>query len=335
MTAVSSITLAFCLSLALTPTVRRWLLHRGMVDLPGERRSHQRATPRGGGIALVLALCLSLLWSAGVEAIVPVALLVILAVIGWLDDVYDLPVRWRLSGQLVVALAMLGYAGPVAQVELGGLVLEWPWLWSALAVIAVVWLVNLHNFMDGSDGLAAMQGTWAGLVLGVLLYTQGASVAGIAGLALAGACLGFAFWNRPPARIFLGDVGSVSLGGAVGMLALIGAASGQVSIWVSLIVCSLFVVDATATLLRRALRGERWYTAHREHAYQRLLAAGWSHGRVLVLYGLTNLVLVLPVVLLALWYPAWDAVLAAGLGLVLIGAWSRIQVGTEKENNSR
>lgn len=330
----SIVALAFCLSLVLTPVVRAWLRHRGLVDQPGLRRSHRTPTPRGGGLALVAALSLALIWAAGFDGLVAVVLVLALAAIGWLDDIHDLPVRWRLAGQLTVALLMLGYAGPIAGVALGGRILEWPWLWSALAVIAVVWLVNLHNFMDGSDGLAAMQGTWTGLVLGTLLYAGGAPVAGAAGLALAGACLGFAVWNRPPARIFMGDVGSVSLGGVVGLLALVGAASGQVSIWLSLIVCALFVVDATATLLGRAAGGARWYTAHREHAYQRLIRAGWSHGRVLVLYTMVNVVLVLPVLLLALRYPAWEAVFAGGLALVLTAAWYLVRTVTEKENTA-
>lgn len=330
-----ALALAGVLTALLTPLLRAWLLQRGLVDQPGARRSHVQPTPRGGGAAMVGAMAMVLLGLGGVDALATVGVLLALAAIGWLDDIRDLPVRWRLAGHFVIALGMLWLAGPVAEVAIGSTVLASPLLWSALAVVAVVWLINLHNFMDGSDGLAAVQALWAGLMLGLLVFDEQAPVTGLAGLALAGAGLGFLAWNRPPARIFMGDVGSVSIGGLVGLLALSGAASGRVSIWLSLIICSLFVVDATATLLRRAASGARWYTPHREHAYQRLIGLGWSHGRVLALYALINLVLVLPVAQLALRFPDWEMPLALALVLILSGGWYVVQRVTNKENNTQ
>jgi Fuc2NAc and GlcNAc transferase len=188
--------------------------------------------------------------------------------------------------------------------------------------------------MDGSDGLAALQGIWTGLVMGSLMFIHQAPVPALLGFTLAGACLGFLWWNRPPAQLFMGDTGSVTVGGLIALLALIGASEGSVSVWLSLIVCSVFVVDATATLLRRAGRGARWYTPHREHLYQRLIAGGWSHVRVLVLYGLVNLLVVLPVVLLATRFPAWEMTLALALTGFLAAGWTLAQAATTKENLS-
>ncbi len=327
--------LALILSAALTPVVRAVVVRLGLLDQPGERRSHSKPTARGGGVALVLAVVVTALALGGMAATAPVVgLLVALAAIGWLDDVSDLPVRWRLAGFFAVAAVMLWITGPVAAVALGPVILDWPWLWSLLGLVAVVWLINLHNFMDGSDGLAAMQLAWSGVLFGLLLFDKQAPVLSVLALSLAGAALGFLVWNRPQASIFMGDVGSVSAGGLVGFLALSGAASGQVSIWMSLMICSVFVVDATATLLRRARSGQRWYTAHREHAYQRLLVAGWSHGRVLSLYALLNVALVLPFVLLARRFPEWDFPLALCLIALLVGAWHIVQRRASKEHQA-
>ncbi|NDY95408.1 glycosyltransferase family 4 protein [Wenzhouxiangella limi] len=332
-----SLIMAGALSALLAWPLRTWLLARNIVDRPGHRRSHHAPTPRGGGLAMAAAMLCVVVPAAGLDGdFVPVLILIMaLALLGWVDDVRDLPVRWRLLYQVLIALFMLWFTGPVSSITVGDLGLTLPWLWSALGVVAVVWLINLHNFMDGSDGLAAMQGAWTGLVLGMLLYRHDLHTPALAGFVLSGACLGFLWWNRPPARMFMGDSGSVTLGGLVGLLALSGAAEGTVSIWVSLIVCSLFVVDATATLLRRVLRGGRWYTPHRQHAYQLLIARGWRHVQVLTLYLLVNVLVVLPVLLLALRFPAWDMALAIGLTAVLAAAWGVVQGATKKENLTR
>jgi len=208
-------------------------------------------------------------------------------------------------------------------------------LWGILAVVAVIWLINLHNFMDGSDGLAALQGLWSGLAFALAFGLNQAWLEMALALSLAGACLGFLYWNRPPARIFMGDTGSLLLGGWIAGLALTGAASGMFSVWLGLIICSLFVVDATATLLRRMLVGERWYTPHRSHAYQRLIVSGWTHGRVLTLYGLVNILIVLPIFLIGLTRPDLDFWLALTATGVLGAGWYYFQSGAngEKDNN--
>ncbi len=248
----------------------------------------------------------------------------LLAGLGWLDDAWEVPVKWRFSIQLLIAAMMLAMTGLIDSVAFGTINLSWPWLWSGLGLIAVVWLINLHNFMDGSDGLLAMQGSWAGLAMAALM-PPAADIATIVAAAMAGACMGFLVWNRPPARLFMGDSGSMLVGGTVGLLALTGAASGLISIWMSLIVSAVFVVDATATLVRRVMRGSEWYTAHREHAYQKLISGGWSHRQVLLLYGSINLLIVLPVLLLARRFPDQEMLLALGLVGLLTAAWWQAQ----------
>lgn len=320
---------AALLTVLTTPLIRRWLVFRQVIDWPEARRSHAQPTPRGGGLAIWIGVLIALLLVAPEPALLSlVAFTSILALLGWLDDRHDVPVAMRLAVMLMCAAGLVWIVGPIPGVsimqrELGGV-----WIWSVLGVIGVVWMINLHNFMDGADGLAAMQGAWSGGILGWLLYRSGAVEPGLLGMALAGACAGFLVWNRPPARLFMGDVGSIMLGGTVGLLAFVGAATGGVSIWISLIVCALFVVDATATLLLRVVRDGQWYTAHREHAYQRLIRSGWSHTRVLLLYAGLNLALVGPLLLLALGRPDWDWAIALLLIALLGFAWTVVQKRT-------
>ncbi len=327
-----SLPVAFILACALTPLLRHWLLRKNLVDLPGDRRSHTVPTPRGGGLAIAVALLLAVIlagdppWWPGLLAVA------VLAVLGGLDDRAELHPGVRLVVQSAVALFGLWWFGPVTLVAVVEHAFHWPWLWTPLAGIAVVWLINLHNFMDGSDGLAAMQGVWSGLGFAAVMWLHDQAAAATFALAMAGGFAGFLLWNRPPARIFMGDVGSMVLGGSVAMLALFGAVSGAVSVWGSLILTSVFVVDATATLARRVGRGERWYTAHRQHAYQRLIVAGWSHGQVLALYAVTNLLLVMPAAWAAVAYPELGAVIAIGLIVLLAGGWWVIQSATTTEN---
>lgn len=329
-----ALAVAAAFSLLLTPLLGKWLSRRGLVDQPGARRSHDAPTPRGGGLATMAAILAALaLAPLPISHWWPAAIFVVgLGLLGWFDDVRDRHPMVRLGIQVVLTGGAVWLVGGVGAVTFLGVPVALPLLWSVLAWIAVIWLTNLHNFMDGADGLAAMQGVWSGLMLGGLLLTSGQDTAGTLGLALAGAMAGFLVWNRPPARIFMGDAGSMALGAAVAFMALVGAASGTVSIWLSFIVTSVFVVDATATLVMRVGRGQRWYTPHRQHAYQRLIAVGWGHGRVLLLYALINGLIVLPTALIAAAYPELDVVLAAMLALVLSGGWWIVQSATTTES---
>jgi len=314
---------AAVVSAGLTAPVRHWLLTKRLLDLPEARRSHASPTPRGGGLALVITLTLACLawpgalsgWRQAMFAVL------VMAGIGWLEDRHSLPPRLRFSGQMLVAIGLLAAVGGLRGIAVFGVPLDLPWLWTTLGVVGVVWLINLYNFMDGSDGMAAGQGLWAGLVIAFLFELRGEPMLAAFALAMAGAWGGFLFWNRPPAGIFMGDVGSLALGAGVAACAVLGAATGSVSIWVSFMISSLFVVDATATLIARVVRGERWYTPHRQHAYQRLLDLGWGHGQVLGLYLTINVIVVLPVIAAAVRWPKHDTLLAVGLAAILAVGW--------------
>ena len=328
-----SVLAALALAFVLTPLVRGYSIRRGLIDRPGHRRSHARPVARGGGPAIVVSLvAVTLVWLP-LGPLVALFLVgaVIISLLGWCDDHRPLPVAWRLGIQLFAAIVLVVWLGPVESVHAAGVALESVWIWSPLAVIALVWLMNLFNFMDGSDGLASAQAVISCALFSVAFAVLDEPVAsGLAGIA-AGAAGGFLFWNWPRASIFLGDSGSLLLGWCVGVLALVGTLSGSISIWLSFVLVSPFAIDATATLCWRLARGERWYTPHTEHAYQYLTRSGWSHRRVLMAWIALNMVLVVPAMALVLWKPQSDLGVAVGLAVILAGAWYMVHFVVAKE----
>jgi len=269
-------------ALALTRAVTGFLRRREILDLPNERSSHTDPTPRGGGIA-VMAVALPLWAVAAVftqapapgAAVVPACALG-LAVLSWFDDLHRLGVGFRLAGQAAAAAVALYFAPAGGPYFAGALP---PGLDAVAAGILWVWFVNLFNFMDGIDGIAGVE--TATVSVGLVLVAAMAGLGGATPLhafVLAGAALGFLWWNWHPAQVFLGDVGSVPLGFLLGWLLLGLAAQGQ---WAAaLILPAYYLADATLTLARRAFRGEPVWRAHKEHFYQRAAQRGWSHARV-------------------------------------------------------
>jgi UDP-N-acetylmuramyl pentapeptide phosphotransferase/UDP-N-acetylglucosamine-1-phosphate transferase len=284
------------------------LLRRGMLDRPNERSSHTVPTPRGGGIAVVgtllLAWLLLLLLGEVRPALAAVMLgSVALAAVSWIDDLGGLPQGLRLLAQFAAAALGLLSLPPAA----GGLVGVPAILLYPAIVILWVWGTNLFNFMDGIDGIAG--GEAAAIGCGLVLLSAVGAAGGpetlMLAAALLGASAGFLVWNWPPARIFLGDVGSVPLGYLLGFLLIGLALSGH---WRAALILPLyFLADATLTLARRLLRGERVWQAHREHFYQHAVAQGLSHRAV------TSRVVAADIALLLC---AWAA--EAGLGALAL-----------------
>ncbi|HWB48751.1 MAG TPA: glycosyltransferase family 4 protein [Stellaceae bacterium] len=255
------------------------LLRQRVLDLPNERSSHVVPTPRGGGIAVIAAIAVA--WIAFAVAGIappPVAAVAVagagLAAISWLDDLRGLSQGIRLLAQFAAVVAGL-WVLPTGLVFQGWLP---PGLDAVAAALLWVWFVNLFNFMDGIDGIAASEA--AAIAIGVVLLAAGN--AGLTGpaAAVAAAALGFLVWNWMPARIFLGDVGSVPLGYVLGYLLYRLALAGK---WEAALILPLyFLADATITLLHRLVRGARVWQAHREHFYQRAVQRGLSHAAVVI-----------------------------------------------------
>lgn len=265
------------------------LLRQRVVDVPNARSSHAVPMPRGGGIAVIGAIAATWL-GLGAAGLVPTSGIVIalaaagLALVSWLDDLRGLSPAIRLLAQFVavaVGLWMLPH---------GAIFQGWlpPGLDAVAAALLWVWFVNLFNFMDGIDGIAGSEAAAIGIGIALIAAADMALAAPAA--AIVGAALGFLLWNWMPARIFLGDVGSVPLGYLLGYLLYQLVLRGQ---WqAALILPSYFLADATITLLRRLARGERVWQAHREHFYQRAVQRGLSHAAVVMRVIAADLVLV-------------------------------------------
>lgn len=318
----------------LTPWVRRYAAARGIADSPGPRRSHDRVVPRGGGIAIAIAAlgCAAAGAASTSTTAVFIAGALTVVLLGWLDDRKPLPAGRRLVVQTAVSAGAVALIGPVTTISAGGIEIGGVWIWSALAIPALIWLMNLFNFMDGADGLAASQCVISCSIYAALFLWAGEFELAWIAAAVAASTTGFLAWNWPPASVFLGDAGSLLLGWAAGVLALAGVVGNAISVWLAFIVVSPFVVDATATLVWRLIRGERWYTPHRDHAYQYLLRSGWSHRGVLVSWIGLNAAIVVPAAAAAIWKPTLDLVIAAAVGTILAGLWCLVHFVHPKEN---
>ncbi|HYR34111.1 MAG TPA: glycosyl transferase [Burkholderiales bacterium] len=266
------------ISFAVTFAALRLLLAqfaRIALDQPNERSLHERPVPRTGGIALLAGAAASLAFGA-TALWLPLALAAALAVLSFADDLRGLPTALRLASHLAAAGIIVWYLmSPMQPLAL------------VILALAVAWITNLYNFMDGSDGLAGGMA-----LIGFGAYAAAAALAGHAQLAalsvaLAAAAGAFLLLNFPPARIFLGDAGAVPLGFLAASLGLVGWRDDLWPLWFPLVVFAPFIGDATLTLLRRLARGERVWHAHREHYYQRLVRLGAGHrGAALTGYGL-------------------------------------------------
>jgi UDP-N-acetylmuramyl pentapeptide phosphotransferase/UDP-N-acetylglucosamine-1-phosphate transferase len=246
------------------------LRRRAVLDRPNARSSHSIPTPRGGGLAVIGVVlpawaALIALGAAPASAWIPLVAAGGLAALSFLDDLRPLPPLWRLVAQgAAVAVGIAALPAPI----LHGLAPDWAD--ALIAGFVWLWFVNLYNFMDGIDGIAGVETACLGFGIAAAYPSFG--------LTLAAAALGFLAWNWQPAKLFLGDVGSVPLGYLAGWLLLVLAGTAW---WQAALILPLYyLADATWTLLRRLACGERVWVAHREHFYQRAVQAGLSHAAV-------------------------------------------------------
>ncbi len=289
------------LSLVMTAGLRRYALARSVIDVPNARSSHTVPTPRGGGVAIVLTFLLAMvgLMPSGIEQISTLLALggggALIAVIGFMDDHGHIAARWRLLGHFVAAAWMLGWLGGLPPLTMFGWTLDMGWLGGLLAAVYLVWLLNLYNFMDGIDGIASVEAITACLGAAWLYWLAGLGGTAVLPLLLAAAVAGFLYWNFPPAKIFMGDAGSGFIGIVLGGLSLQAAWLSPPMFWCWLILLGVFIVDATYTLVRRLLRGDKVYEAHRSHAYQFASRVYGKHLPVTVAVAALNVCWLLPI----------------------------------------
>lgn len=287
--------------------LRPWLARHGVVDIPNERSSHREPRVRGVGLAIVAVLVPAwLIWllAAGAPpaaAAVP-AVVAGLAWISWRDDVAGLGQWPRLAAHLAAA-ALLTWSlpGPVFQGLLP------PAADAVVTALLLVWFINLYNFMDGIDGITGVETIAVNAGLAIAFITAGTSDFAWPATISAAAAAGFLVWNWSPARVFMGDVGSIPLGAVTGWLLLIAASNGQ---WAAaMILPAYYLADATITLARRAIRGANVLQAHREHFYQRAVRSGRGHATVSRAIAVANVGLVAAAVA-SVCLPAWAGVVA-------------------------
>ena len=257
----AAIALAFVVTL-----ITVWLLARSRIalDQPNERSMHQTPVPRSGGLGLMAGVLTAWFLIAGAVPWVIVGGVVALIIVSAIDDLHSLPVLVRLGAHIIAAAVVcVSLAGDTAG-----------WLIAAALTLATAWMVNAYNFMDGSDGLAGGMAACGFFCYG--LAANDAAFA-MANFCIAASACAFLIFNFPPAKIFLGDAGSIPLGFLAASLGISGWVRGDWAWWFPLVVFAPFVADATVTLFMRALSGAPVWKAHREHAYQRLIRMGWSH----------------------------------------------------------
>ena len=294
----------------------------GLLAIPNARSSHFEKIPQGAGLVFVLIWILSLLlgccfnWFAVSEVMLFTLSPTIVSLLGFWDDKKELSAKVRLVVQIAAAIICVVGLGKVYTLSLlseAAIYLGWAGI--MMVMLALVWSTNLFNFMDGLDGLAAVEALFVLGVGGLLFWVTGEVKTAIMAWFLVATVAGFLVWNWPKARVFMGDVGSYALGFLIALFAIVGAAKYQIPIALWLILYGAFWFDATITLIRRFLNSEKLILAHREHAYQRLNRIGFSHSQVLCVYIVFNSILAV----ITLWasfhpdYMGWSLFLALGI----------------------
>jgi Fuc2NAc and GlcNAc transferase len=291
----------------LTWALRLYALRHGVLDVPNGRSSHVMPMPRGGGIAIVTGFLTAVALvgaRGGLELPAVVAFLgagLLVAAVGFLDDHSQVVPRWRwrLAAHFAAGAWALAWLGGLPPLLVFGSVWDLGWAGHMLAVVYLAWLLNLYNFMDGIDGIAGVEAvTVCGAAVLLYFLNPAHGLEWLVPATLACATLGFLIWNWPPARIFLGDAGSGFLGMMLGVMSVQAAWVGSELFWSWIILLAVFVVDATVTLTRRLWRGELFYEAHRNHAYQQVAMRCGSHRPVTIAVAGINLAWLLPLALL-------------------------------------
>jgi len=290
------ITLAVFASFILTEFIRRYTLKKNLIDMPNERSSHTIPTPRGGGLSIVVIFLIAAVFVDSLSTDILFALIgsgVIIAAIGFWDDHGHVAAKWRLLAHFVASFWVLYWLGGIPEFQFLDFSLDAGWFGIGIVAFLLVWLLNLFNFMDGIDGIAASETIFVSCGSAFFFWLNGVEYLSFISLVLAASTSGFLILNWSPAKIFMGDVGSGFLGLMIGVIAYASILEG-VSVFIWIVLLGVFLVDSGITLLRRVLNGDKWYEAHCSHAYQHA-ARKWGHRRVTLSTTLINLCWLFPI----------------------------------------
>lgn len=270
-------------SFVLTELIRRYTFKKNLIDIPNSRSSHSIPTPRGGGLSIVIMFLIGITFVHALTTEILFALIgsgIIIAGVGFWDDHNHIPAKWRFLAHIFASSWALYWLGGIIQFNIFGYSVNPSFLGGVVVIFLLVWLLNLFNFMDGIDGIAACETIFVSCAGAYFSWLYGLESISITSLILAASTAGFLLLNWPPAKIFMGDVGSGFLGIMLGIIAYSSILKG-VSPWIWVILLSVFLVDSGVTLIRRILNGERWYEAHCSHAYQHA-ARKWGHKMITI-----------------------------------------------------
>ncbi len=281
-------------SFSLTYFIKEYAIKKSLVATVNERSSHTVPTPHGGGIALAITWFLGLLYlyfTDDIDLNFFYALLVgiIISLVSFFDDIFELSAKLRLIVQSLVALGGLYFLGGFESLDFFVFSIENQIITNIFAFFMIIWFINLYNFLDGINGYAGSEAVFLSLA-GFIFFNENHFIV------LTVAVLGFLCWNWNKAKIFMGDVGSTLLGYNIAVFTIYYSNQTSENFWIWIILFSLFWFDATVTLIRRKLNGEKLSQAHKKHAYQRLTQTGWSH------YKVTNYSIVVNIILFCLVY---------------------------------
>jgi len=319
-----------CLSYILVGLFRSYALKKKILDHPNQRSSHLVPTPRGGGIVfpILWSIFLLIFYFVGFIELFYLSLFIfpafLIGLVSFLDDSYSLPARYRFLAQLVAAIYSLIIVGGFPAINLGVITIYWGWFGYIFMMLALVWSTNLYNFMDGIDGIAAIEALFVFGIGGYFIWSSGGNELAVIVWSMACIVFGFLLWNRPPAKIFMGDVGSTLLGFLVVLFAVVGEKKYNVPGFLWVILYGMFWFDATITLIRRLIHGDKWYLAHRLHAYQRLQLQGWSHSKILLGAIIINIILSF-FAFLAFYFPQYMLISLFGAIIVLTVTYMLIE----------
>ncbi|PPB99741.1 glycosyltransferase family 4 protein [Acinetobacter pittii] len=302
---ISLIFIFFILAFSFTYLMRAYALKKNIIDNPNERSSHSVPTPRGGGVAVVCSYLISLgflIYTGQLDITIGFTLIgagSVVALLGFLDDHGHINSMLRLVIHFLIAIGAVFFLGGFSDVTLFNGSLHLGWFANIIAILFLVWLLNLYNFMDGINGIASVEAITTLLSLAFIYLLLDAQLSSELLFILAACVLGFVLWNFPKARIFMGDAGSGFLGLILGILALISLKTDPALFCAWLICLGVFIVDATFTLIRRVINGHKMYDAHRSHAYQYASRKYNSHTTVTIGVLLINVFWLLPIAYLA------------------------------------
>jgi len=328
------ISLLFIGSALLTGLFRSVAQRARLNDVPVSRSAHSAPVPVGGGLSIVVLLLLVAGYGYSVEIIrinELAALMagLVIACIGMVDDVKQLDIRWRIPAQFLASIYVVYCLGDVPAIDFGLFVFPESLLLNVIAVFALVWLLNLFNFMDGIDGIAATELIAVNLISIVIVINTDELIT-LLSAGLAAAAGGFLLWNWSPAKIFMGDVGSSFIGFSLGVMALLSMHHGSMTVWTWVLLVGVFIVDATLTLFNRFRRKQRWVEAHASHAYQNAARHYKSHAKVTITVLMINLFWLGPLAWLSMQYPEMGLVIAIVGLLPLVLLARRFGAGVEK-----